>query len=107
MKKRKGLTVEELKTRLLEVEKQIVAIETNKHNITGQTSYLNGMAYELEQVYGYAADSPSRHSHSFSLMMTDADVIELQLDDLNREKDDLIKKIQELEKVNGSGQMGI
>ncbi len=106
MKKRQELTVEELKIRLLEVEKQIVAIETNKHNITGQTSYLNGMAYELEQIYGYAADSPSRHSHSFSLMMSDADMIELQLDDLNKERDDLVQKIEFLEKKNAPGQMG-
>ena len=106
MKKRKEMTVKEMKERLVEVEKQIVAIEANRENITGQTSYLGGMAYEMDQVYGLAADTPSRHSHSFSLMLSDADMVEIQLDELNREKKDLIAKIAELEKASAPGQMG-
>ena len=106
MKKRKELTEKELQTRLIEVEKQIVAIERNRENITGKTSYLSGMAYEMDQVYGYAADSPSRHSHSFSLMMTDADMIEIQLDDLKKERDELTQKLLKIEKSKATGQMG-
>lgn len=106
MKKRTELTVKEMRDRLVEVEKQIVAIESNRENITGKTSYLNGMGYEMAEIFGYAADSPSRYSHSFSFMMTDADMIDIQLDDLKRERDELTQKIADIEKGNESGQMG-
>ena len=106
MRKVIKVTEKDLREKLVEIEKKIVGIERNRENFTGKTTYLSGMAYEMDQIYGYAADSPSRHSHSFSLMMTDADYVEVQLDDLKRQKAEIEKQLAEIENNKAAEQMG-
>lgn len=106
MKKKNELNLKELKERLIEVEKQISLIESNRENVEGITSYMGGKPYAMGEVYGFLPNSSELYSHSFSLMMTDADYLEIQLGDLKNERETLQKAIEEAENANGPAGLG-
>ena len=102
MKQAKKMSdLEKLEIELKAIDQQIKEIEECQNQV--DTCYLRGKSYAMSQVFGYSADSKERYSHSYSLMMTEADQNEIKLDELKKLKNTIMQQIEEEKAKNAMG----
>ena len=104
MKKRKEVKLEELRDRLVDVEREIVLIETNYDNITGKVNYMGREPYNIPDMFSVDITPNDLDYASFGGAMTDTDYVDEKLHKLKKEREELQKQIKVAEKELESSQ---
>ena len=106
MKKREKVSLESLKEELKRVEIELEKLEDERDNVMKDAHYMGGRPFSIEEIEGRGGAPYERYSHSFSLMMTDADYIALDIRELEVKRDALKKQINKLEEENAPAGLG-
>ena len=106
MKKRNEISLEELRERLIDVEREIVLIERNYNNITGRVNYMEQRPYNMIGMFTVDVVDSDLDYPAFGPLMTDTDYVDEKLEHLKLEREDLRNQIKLLEKEIEQSQRG-
>ena len=106
MKKKKEVLLEELKAKLIDVEREIALIKSNYDNITGRGDYMKREPYNMPDMFGVDIIPSDLDMAAYGPVIIDANYVDEKLQRLENESESLKQQIKSIEKEFGAAQRG-